>query len=158
MQFFDVDANYASFLRNVEGKVPYFGYSSHEKFLCGIVLKVGGHDYYAPVSHNQKLYPTSFAIRNPSNTNVILGTIRFNYMFPVPSQYVFPKNYKMIQATDIKYYNLLVNELTYCQSHDAEIYAHAAKVYRWGTNPQSWHFQHCCDFKKLESIYLDYGK
>lgn len=151
ISFFDVDVKYADFLRKYDAKVPQFNYHSNQKFLCGVVLSVNGIEYYAPVSHNTKPYPTSFLIRHPK-TGIPLGSIRFNYMFPATPGMVTRKDFNSVKAQDPKYYDLLLNELAYCRANEPAIHALAAKVYRKGSNPKDYMHQHCCDFKKLEAV------
>ncbi len=156
INFYDIVAEYPNYLRRFEPRIPLFNYQSNQKFLCGVVLQINGASYYAPVSHNTNEYPTSFMIRRPNNHSQILGSIRFNYMFPVLPEFIQQKDYQSMKIRDPLYYALVTNELTYCQSCEAEIHMLAEKVYRWGTNPNSYHYRHCCDFKKLENVYRDY--
>lgn len=155
ISFFDIDLAYADHLRTFESKVPYFDYQGKQKFFCGIVLNVIGKEYYAPVSHNTKPYPTSFLIFHPK-TGQPLGSIRMNYMFPVPAGTVRKKDFAAIRAQDPKYCDLLVNELQYCRDHEAEILALAAKIYRRGNNPKDYWHQHCCNFSLLEQKSAEY--
>ena len=53
LYFYEVNSDYITYLLSVDSKVPYLDYSStneYDKFLCGIVLSVGGHDYFAPIT------------------------------------------------------------------------------------------------------------
>lgn len=157
IQFYDIDVDYADYLRGFEPHIPQFNYASNQKFLCGIVLDLNGIQYYAPVSHNQKTYPTSYPIRH-TRTGVVLGTIRFNYMFPAPTRVVTRKDFQAVRAKDPHYYGLLVDELTACQADEDRIKKLAMRTYKWGANPKSPMYSHCCDFKKLESVYAQYKK
>jgi len=87
LNFYEVSADYITYLLKFDSKVvPHIDYSKtsqHDKFMCGIVLFVNGHDYFATIS--------SFAV--PQRTNMIIknekgkpiSSIRFSFMLPVPS-------------------------------------------------------------------------
>ncbi|MDR3120537.1 MAG: type III toxin-antitoxin system ToxN/AbiQ family toxin [Clostridiales bacterium] len=66
LKFYEVDAEYIRYLTAVDSKVPRIDYSEagrHNKFLCGIVLAVGGHNYFAPVSSFKTPQRSSFIIK-----------------------------------------------------------------------------------------------
>lgn len=46
----------------------------------------------------------------------------------------------------------------YCKMHEAEIFDKAERVYKIGCNKNHYLNYTCCDFKKLETVYLNYGK
>ena len=55
LSFFYVDENYADFLRqNYDSRIPNITSKeySNKKFFIGIVMKINGFDYLAPVSSN----------------------------------------------------------------------------------------------------------
>lgn len=66
LSVYDVDINYIDYLKTQEIKhrgytnVPNTRYKNNRKFLCGIVLKVDGLEYYVPISsykeENQKAF------------------------------------------------------------------------------------------------------
>ena len=65
LDFYEVNAEYIAYLMRFDAKVPYVDYtaeSGHDKFLCGIVLSVNGHDYFAPIS----------SFNTPQRTNMII--------------------------------------------------------------------------------------
>ena len=51
LDFYQVDADYIAYLLKFDSRVPKVDYSAidaYEKFLCGIVLSIHGHDYFTP--------------------------------------------------------------------------------------------------------------
>ena len=70
LDFYQVDADYITYLLKYDSRVPKVDYSAegaYEKFLCGIVLSINEHDYFAPIS----------SFRTPQRTNIIInGSIR----------------------------------------------------------------------------------
>ena len=149
--FFTVDDNYINFLKQYDDKIPNNSYSTHNKFVCGIVLQINGNDYYAPISHFNKKQRTNFPIYNQ---NKIISTIRLCFMFPVPNnQNVLNKlHFSAIKNVDPNYANLLQQEYSYCVNHMIDLKNQSYKVYKIGitkTHPLNYT---CCDFRKLEPI------
>jgi protein AbiQ len=79
LDFFQVDAGYIKYLQKFDNRVPKVDYSAentHDKFLCGIVLNVNGHDYFAPISSFRTPQRTNIIIKN---ANAIHSRARFVY-------------------------------------------------------------------------------
>lgn len=155
LKFYDVDENYIDFLKQYDEQVPNIKYDSVNKFVCGIVLQVNGIDYVAPISHNTKVVKTSLPVYCKGK---IISTIRFSFMFPAKFEYLTVKDFAAIAETDSKYADLLRTEYRYCKMHEAEIFDKAERVYKIGCNKNHYLNYTCCDFKKLETVYLNYGK
>ena len=152
LYFYDIDTDYINYLKKVDPKVPDITYKSKDKFLCGAVLIINGHKFYAPISSNTKVFRTSFPIKDKE---VIIATIRLSFMIPVVENVLKRKDFNLIKSHDIEYYNLLLKEWTYCNRHKDEILKKAHQVYKIGTNPNHKFHHMCCDFKKLEAAYID---
>ena len=96
LDFYDVDKNYIEFLQNAEFDargytcVPNMEYGNrNQKFLCGIVLKVGQFNYYVPVTSYKKQQSENILIKfEKDKKNPIKGSLRFNYMIPVPDEFI----------------------------------------------------------------------
>ena len=58
LNFYDIDENYINFLKIIDSQVPNVKYDANNKFVCGIVLKVNGVNYYAPV--NDELFDSAY--------------------------------------------------------------------------------------------------
>ena len=52
IRFYYIDTEYIKYLQQMEPRVPNIQYSEHDKFVCGIVLKIHDMEYYAPISHS----------------------------------------------------------------------------------------------------------
>ena len=64
IKFYEINAAYTEYLSKIDNKVPRMDYSAvsaHDKFLCGIVLTINNHDYFAPIS----------SFKTPQRTNML---------------------------------------------------------------------------------------
>ena len=78
LDFYEVSADYISYLLRFDSKVPKIDYSTtskHDKFLCGIVLTINGQDYFAPISSFTTQQRTNLVIKNEEGKT--LSSIRF---------------------------------------------------------------------------------
>lgn len=82
-------------------KVPNIEYPGNlPKFTCGVVLDVHEYKYYVPVSSYKMQKPDNILINIESERyNKVKGSLRFNYMFPVPDECI---NERII-ADDLNY-------------------------------------------------------
>lgn len=159
IDFYYVDYNLINILQKVETdsrgftRVPNMLYdkSRKQKFVCGVVLKINGFNYYAPISHYKISKPNNILINIKSDKiNPIKGSIRFNYMFPVPDKHI--KNLRINALTDVKEKNLLNKELKFCRQNQQTIENIALKTYLevvHGTNENLKY--NSCDFALLEN-------
>ena len=156
LNFFEVEAAYIAYLQNIDKRVPRVDYSAiglHDKFLCGIVLNVNEHDYFAPIS----------SFRSPQRTNIIIkddkgkgvASIRFSFMIPVPPDVV---SIKRIADEASHQYRILLNmELRFCRRNANAIYSRARFVYDAVTvKKDPLMLKNCCDFKTLEAACAEY--
>lgn len=92
MDFYRVDETYNTFLQNYERehrgvtKVPNIRYSDRNKFSFGAVLTINGMKYYVSVSSFNKKQEANILIRISGDDTEIKGSLRFNYMIPVPDE------------------------------------------------------------------------
>lgn len=149
LKFYDVDPGYAKYLQQYDSRVPNIMYAGNNKFVCGIVLTIGGHQYFAPISSNQAKQQTSLLIRDVGNGQV-LSSIKFCFMFPAPDAVVRVKNFKRIREVDPMYADLLEKEFVFCRKNEALIREKAAKIYKIGCDPKHKLHRNCCDFRLLE--------
>lgn len=154
ISFYDVDSDYVDYLRKFDSRVPYIQYGQHEKFVCGIVLKINGCDYFAPVSSKINKQQTAMYIKD-KNGNV-LSSIKFNYMIPAPYALVTPKDISAIRQTDAAYADLLQKEYEFCRANESIILQKAQKVYAIGCTPRHFLNGACCDFQLLELKSKEY--
>lgn len=148
LYFYDVDPDYAAYLRQFEKRIPNIIYENNRKFVCGIALSVDGYNFFAPISSKKKEHRTCIIISDTLGHP--LSSIKFNYMFPVPDSVLTRKNFNEIRKTDPAYAGLLEKELRFCRAFPNEIANKALDVYRIGCNPNHYLNACCCDFKLLK--------
>jgi protein AbiQ len=157
LKFYEVDEAYISFLTNIDNRVPRVNYSvegRRRKFLCGIVLEVSGHAYFAPVSSFNKQLRSNFIIEDAHGNSV--GSLRFSYMIPIPLDTVRLKDFSI---EDPKYRNLLDIELRYINRNVGAILTRARYVYNSVVvKKDPAMVKNCCDFKALEAACAEYTK
>ena len=156
--FYQVDADYIAYLLNCDKKVPKIDYSAsnaHEKFLCGIVLTVNNHDYFAPISSFRTQQRTNIIIKDDNGKDV--SSIRFSFMIPVPNGVI---SIKQIADEPSPNYRILLNmELRYCRKNENAIRSRAKFVYEAVTiKNDPLMIKNCCDFKKLEAACAEFEK
>lgn len=153
MKFYDIDENYVKFLQSIDRQIPNIHYGTNNKFVCGVVLEIGGVKYYAPISHITKKFQTSMLIFDKGR---VISSIRFSFMLPAYDEVLSEKDFKKIAEKDPNYANIISAEYDYCRHHKKEIYQKAEAVYKIGCNKNHKLNFTCCDFKKLEAEYLKY--
>lgn len=162
LNFFIVSNEYVEYLQKAElkergfSRVPNmdYGNSAKQKFLCGIVLKIAGIDYYVPVSSYKLQKPDNFLI--VAKNGKITSSLRFNYMFPVPKELVTVRSIK--DEPDRAYRSLLSQELRYCIANQDEIRGLANRTYkRVLLGKDKGLVVNSCAFKFLEEKCLEYA-
>jgi protein AbiQ len=158
IKFYEIDADYIIYLQKTDAKVPRIEYSetsAHDKFLYGVILRVNGHEYFAPISSNSKKFRTTFQILNEQGNP--LSAIRFSFMIPVPPG---AYHYKDIsKEPDARYRALLIREYVYCKKHSNAVFRTARYVYNSVTlKKDPLMIKNCCDFKALEAACAEYAK
>ncbi|AQS58164.1 type III toxin-antitoxin system ToxN/AbiQ family toxin [Desulforamulus ferrireducens] len=149
-KFYDIDENYIDYLKTFDHQVPNIRYSKYNKFFCGIILQVGQHNYFAPVTSLTKKQRTNFLIYDKGRT---VSSIRFSFMVPAVPEVVTVKDFSKLPQT---YRDLLNAELKYCNQNVDKIYKKAEEVYKIGTNSNHPLFYTCCNFKLLEEKSIEY--
>ena len=119
MKFYDIDENYVKFLQSIDRQIPNIHYGTNNKFVCGVVLKIGGVKYYAPISHITKKFQTSMLIFDRGR---VISSIRFSFMLPAYDEVLSEKDFKKIAEKDQNYANIISAEYDYCRHHKKEIY------------------------------------
>lgn len=151
LRFYDIDPAYANYLRQFDSRIPNITYTMNSKFVCGIVLSIAGHNYFAPISSNKTRQQTNILIQDDNGT--VLSSIKFSFMFPAPNSVISIKDFRAIRATDAAYADLLEKEYEFCRKNEQAIRDKARKVYGIGCNPNHVLHRHCCDFRLLETKY-----
>ena len=155
LNFYTVDPDYIEALQAVDPKVPNIKYETHDKFACGVLFEIAGHEYFAPISSFKHQQKTNFIIKNSKGKPV--GCVRFSFMFPIPKGLQVIKDFS---AEDPKRKRLLIEELAYCNKHAQRIKSKALHVYRTATSGEDAQMAAvCCDFKALERYVREqYGE
>ena len=147
LNFYTVDQAYIDELQAIEPKVPNVQYEKHNKFVCGVLFRIHGLDYFAPVSSFTKSQKTSFVIKNVNNKPV--GSLRFSFMFPIPPDL---RAVMSFDEEDYQRKRLLLEEYQYCNRKARQIVSKAQHVYDMATSGKDPHLAAvCCDFKRLEA-------
>jgi len=158
LDFYQVDAEYITYLHGIDSRVPNVDYSAerrHDKFLCGIVLSVGGHGYFAPISSFCKPQRTNIVIKDANGKDV--SSIRFSFMIPVPPGVVSVK--RIADEPSMQYRTFLNMELQYCRRNANAIFSRARFVYNAvAVKKDPLMVKNCCDFKALEAACAEYSK
>ena len=161
LNFFEIDVSYVDYLKNIEinkrgfSRVPNMVYDKNrkQKLICGVVLVVNNIDYYVPLTSFKKSMPDNFLILDRNKTP--LSSLRFNYMFPVPSEKLSVKS--ISDESDKKYQTLLAKELLYCIKNEELIRHRAKRTYkRVLLGKDKGLVVNSCDFKLLEQAYIKY--
>ena len=118
----------------------------HERIYIGIVLSINGYSYFAPFSSAKKSDYVSGNVRNSTLTILrmvkpnsarpdgkeLLGTITLNNMIPVPSPEL--TLFDVANEPDIKYKNLVIDEMRWVAKNDTLIKQNAITIYHLKTN------------------------
>lgn len=161
MDFYRINEKYIKFLQKYEmnsrgvTKVPNIKYSDRNKFTFGAVLKVNGINYYVSVSSFSKKQEANILIRIIGDEKEIKGSLRFNYMVPVPDECL--KKLVIKNEPDEKYRQLLNKEYRFCIDNADKIQNKANKIYDMVINNRKQILtDNSCDFKILEEAYHKY--
>ena len=162
MNFYKVDKKYVDFLRNAEieergeSYIPMLNYlpPQKEKFMCGIILRIGKTEYLAPVTSYTAQQPNNVLLYD-TNGNVT-SSIRLNYMFPICSSYY--TIYDFNKETDEKYRGVVRRERESANEQRELIRRTAIKTYQTVKALKSAGklFNWACDFELLEKAAEKY--
>lgn len=161
MDFYRIDEKYNEFLQEYERanrgitKVPNIRYTDRNKFAFGAVLEVNGMKYYVSVSSFDKKQEANILIRIAGDEKEVKGSLRFNYMVPVPESCLTRLVIKDI--ADEKYRLLLNKEWSFCVDNIKRIQKKANKIYEMVIqNRKQILTDNSCDFSLLEKAYKEY--
>ena len=150
MDFYRIDEKYCKFLQEYEKekrgltKVPNIRYTDRNKFAFGAVMQIHNINYYVSVSSFDKKQEANILIRVPGDKKEIKGSLRFNYMIPVPEECI--EKLIIREVEDEKYQQLLDKEYQFCK-----------KIYEMViSNRKQVLTDNSCAFLVLESGYREY--
>ncbi len=157
LYFYHVDQEYIEFLKNAERavhpktNVPDVTYSNNQKFMYGAVLSVNGVSYYVPVSSYHKKQQDLILITDKNGD--VKGSLRFNYMIPIPRDCLKKFDIAAIQSQDYKI--KVSKELAFCRRNRDRIAKRAQLTYEAVMAHKTYN-PDFCDFKVLETAYVQY--
>lgn len=161
MDFYRINEAYNRFLQEYEKKkrgitkVPNIRYTDRNKFAFGAVLQVNGMKYYVSVSSFDKKQEANLLIRVPGDKKEVKGSLRFNYMVPVPDECIEKLVIKDIK--DEKYRLLLNKEYQFCIENAERIQKKANKIYKMvKANSKQILTENSCAFHILEEGCQEY--
>ena len=161
MDFYRINEEYNKFLQRYEKekrgvtKVPNIRYTDRNKFSFGAVMQVNGMNYYVSVSSFDKKQEANILIRVPGDEKEVKGSLRFNYMVPVPDEYIEKLVIKDVE--DEKYRILLNKEYQFCMNNAERIQKKANKIYEMvTTNRKQILTDNSCAFHILEDGCREY--
>lgn len=161
MDFYRIKEEYNQFLQKYEKdkrgvtKVPNIKYTDRNKFAFGTVFEINGMKYYVSVSSFDKKQEANILIRVPGDKQEIKGSLRFNYMVPVPDECI--ERLVIKDVKEEKYRTLLNKEYQFCIANAEKIQKKANKIYNMvTTNTKQILTDNSCDFKILEQAYHEY--
>lgn len=161
MDFYRINEEYNKYLQRFEKKnrgitkVPNIKYTDRNKFAFGAVMQVHGMNYYVSVSSFDKKQEANILIRVPGDKKEIKGSLRFNYMIPVPDECI--KRLIIENVEDEKYRLLSNKEYQFCIDNADRIQKKANKIYEMvTTNRKQQLTDNSCAFSILEQGYREY--
>lgn len=167
--FYYIDEEYIKYLQEKEIEyrgftcVPNVIYANKEKFVFGVVMNMSVDNqmipYFVPVTSYDKNQEDNILIKVKRNKQLVnVGSLRFNYMFPVPIRCA-----KQLDFRDKRYSNeyrlLLEQEYRYVKKAIklVNIQKQAKKTYeRVITGLDENLNKNSCAFSILEKAYLEY--
>ena len=161
MDFYRINEEYNRFLQRYEKekrgvtKVPNIRYTDRNKFAFGAVMQVNRMNYYVSVSSFDKKQEANILIRVPGDEKEVKGSLRFNYMVPVPDECIEKLVIKDVE--DEKYRLLLNKEYQFCMNNVERIQKKANKIYEMvTTNRKQILTDNSCAFHILEDGCREY--
>lgn len=161
MDFYRLDEQYTEFLQEYEKaqrgftRVPNVRYSDRNKFAFGSVLEINGMKYYVSVSSFSVSQEANILIRVPGDRQEVKGSLRFNFMIPVPDACLTRIVIK--DVADEKYRLLLNKEYRFCMDNADRIQKKAEKIYDMVVNNRKQILtDNSCNFKILEKACQEY--
>jgi protein AbiQ len=161
LKFCEIDIEYRKYIQEIEKKFEHSTEEKDNRKFLGIILSINDLDYVVPLSSPKEKH---FKMKNSIDflkinyKNQLIGVLNFNNMFPVPKGFYTILNINSV--SDIKYRDLLQNELSWCNeiTKKEKIYKNAEKLYKNITlkKEKSVFWSRCCDFSFLEEKSLEY--
>lgn len=161
--FYFVKQDYIDYLKTTEIKkrgfttVPNVEYANRSKFVYGTVLEMHGMKYFVPVSsYKKKQQDNMLIVIEQHHSVMVIGSLRFNYMIPVPDSCLILFDFKNSEVDEARK-QLLEKEYRFCKKKLSSIQKTAKKTYdRVINGNDSELVRNSCDFILLEQAYKEY--
>mgnify|MGYP001097837138 CR=1 FL=1 len=159
IRFYRINLDYVKYLWNYDNRVQYnkdeSDFYNKRRPYIGIVLKIGGFQYFAPLEHPRQDHRT---LKNNPHilkiNNGRHGLIAFNNMIPVKDSELIAFDFK---DEEPRYQKLLVNQFIFCDNNKKRIINRARDTYNKVTIQREPFFvKICCNFKLLEKKCVQY--
>ena len=153
-RFYHIQEKYIHYLHSGDRRVQFN--KGQRRPYVGIVLTIHGVNYYVPLESPK---PSHEKIKSGGPVLKLddgrLGIMGFNNMIPVPEQALIDFNFDDID--DVKYRNLLINQLHYCNKVKETINNRANSTYLKAIGGKvPLYNKVCCNFRKLERMAVKY--
>ncbi|MEG0900062.1 MAG: type III toxin-antitoxin system ToxN/AbiQ family toxin [Oscillospiraceae bacterium] len=153
LELFRVNLDYVKYLWSFDNRVQYNSdkpdfYNQNRPYV-GIVLSINNFDYFVPLEHPRKAHKTlksnCFLLKIMDGK---YGLMAFNNMIPIDKAYLIDFD---IEKEKPHYYNILLNQLNFCNDNKSTIKEKAENTYSKRTNsPNAFLKKNCCNFNILE--------
>ena len=162
LTFVLVDSNYCDYLRQSDLCVPYTMKEKASRPFVGVLMRIHGMSYYAPLSSPK---PKHMTMKNQIDLLKIdggkYGVINFNNMIPIHKNLVTGVNLTILSTdspSEVQYKELLSNQLTWCNANKDAIVSKAQKLYDTITSHNGWEslIKRCCKFSDDERLLKEY--
>jgi len=160
--FYDVDPQYINYLKQIDPHIMNVEYANRNKFVYGVVLETSDKvKYYVPVSHYSANKENNILIKIEDHKRIVtVGSLRFNYMFPVPEFCLSSINFKNSNHFDTDEERIKVEkEYRYIKKVIGirNIQKMAKLTYDMVVNYTNTELtNNSCNFKILEKAYWEY--
>ena len=154
LKIYRVEDKYIRFLHSIDNKVQYN--KNAKRPYVGIVFNFGGFKYFVPMEspkpNHTKIKSGKHLIKLKNGEYGILG---FNNMIPIHKKALI--TFDISKEPDVKYRNLLQNQIRICNKMKADILDHAQKTYFGVINGNQFLLNISCNFKELEKACKKYN-
>mgnify|MGYP002675795297 FL=1 len=151
---YKIEDKYIRYLHSIDDKVQYN--KKAKRPYVGIVFSFGGFKYFVPMEspkpNHANLKPGKHILKLKNDEYGILG---FNNMIPVHKDALIL--FDIAKEPDVKYRNLLQNQIRICNKKKADILDHAQKTYFAVINGNKFLSGISCNFKALEKASKKYN-
>ena len=150
-----VNSSYCDYLRKFDNKVVYNKNEKELRPFVGILFQIESFEYFAPLSSPK---PKHKEMKNTIDFLKIkdgqLGAINFNNMIPVSADNysLIDLNKKTVNKAEVKYQNLLNQQLKWLNKHYHQVKDKSFKLYTLYNRGKLTTAirERCCNFKLLE--------